>query len=45
MDAAHVDDFDPEAVPTVGVLLQELNDMSATQPGGEHHSGKPYFRV
>lgn len=45
VDAARVDDFDPEAVPTVGGLLQELNDASATQSSGEHHSGKPEFRV
>ncbi|CUA68839.1 DNA primase small subunit [Rhizoctonia solani] len=51
VDPAHVDDFDPEAVPTIGGLLQELNDASATQPGVEHHSDwentslKPYVEM
>ncbi|CAE6426328.1 unnamed protein product [Rhizoctonia solani] len=51
VDAAHVDDFDPESVPTIGGLLQELDNMPASQPGVEHHSDwehtslKPYVEM
>lgn len=39
VDPAHVDDFDPESVPTVGELLQELNNVPNAESGVEHHSG------
>ncbi|CEL62653.1 DNA primase small subunit [Rhizoctonia solani AG-1 IB] len=51
VDPAHVDEFDPEAVPTIGGLLRELDNLPATQPGVEHHSDwehtslKPYVEM
>lgn len=43
VDPATVDDFDPERVPTVVQLLQELDEAAPGPTGesGEHHSGKP----
>ncbi|KAF8733642.1 hypothetical protein AX14_003707 [Amanita brunnescens Koide BX004] len=39
VDPAKIDDFDPEAVPTVGQLLGELDAISKDDDGmGEHHS-------
>ncbi|KAG8711876.1 hypothetical protein FRC09_020374 [Ceratobasidium sp. 395] len=40
VDPARVNDFDPETVPSVGQLLQELNHVPDAEPGSEHHSGK-----
>ncbi|CAE6457758.1 unnamed protein product [Rhizoctonia solani] len=51
VDAAHVDEFDPENVPTIGGLLRELDEVPTTQPGVEHHSDwehtslKPYVEM
>ena len=39
VDPSTIDEFDPEAVPTVGQLLQELN-KAGNETEGEHHSGK-----
>lgn len=40
VDPAQIEDFDPEAVPTVGQLLDELNRFeSDPESPGEHHSG------
>ncbi|KAI0090465.1 prim-pol domain-containing protein [Irpex rosettiformis] len=47
VDPSDIDNFNPEAVPTVGQLLQELNNV-VTETEGEHHSDwektslKPY---
>ncbi|KAB5595833.1 DNA primase small subunit [Ceratobasidium theobromae] len=51
VDPALVDEFDPESVPTVGNLLQELNNIFNAEPGVEHHSDwertslKPYVEM
>lgn len=43
VDPSTIEDFNPEEVPTVWQLMQELNAVSsATQEGSEHHSGKPH---
>ncbi|KAG6920087.1 hypothetical protein DXG01_010155 [Tephrocybe rancida] len=49
VDPAHIDDFNPESVPTVGQLLQELDAVGRSEgEAGEHHSDwektslKPY---
>ncbi|KAG8720422.1 hypothetical protein FRC08_000295 [Ceratobasidium sp. 394] len=48
VDPARVNDFDPETVPSVGQLLQELDNVPSAEPGSEHHSDwehtslKPY---
>ncbi|KAG8736472.1 hypothetical protein FRC10_009298 [Ceratobasidium sp. 414] len=48
VDPARVNDFDPETVPSVGQLLQELNNVPGAEPSSEHHSDwehtslKPY---
>ncbi|KAG9123351.1 hypothetical protein FRC07_015058 [Ceratobasidium sp. 392] len=48
VDPARVDEFDPETVPSVGQLLQELNNVPDAESGSEHHSDwehtslKPY---
>ncbi|KAG6866642.1 hypothetical protein C0991_000752 [Blastosporella zonata] len=49
VDPAHIDDFNPETVPTVGQLLQELDTVGRSEgESGEHHSDwertslKPY---
>ncbi|KAF8629140.1 hypothetical protein AX17_005726 [Amanita inopinata Kibby_2008] len=49
VDPAKIEDFDPEAVPTVGQLLNELDDVGKHEDGqSEHHSDwertslKPY---
>jgi DNA primase small subunit len=39
VDPNHIDDFEPERVPTVAQLLHELNEAKETSEGGEHHSG------
>lgn len=44
VDPDHIDDFNPERVPTVGQLLRELDNISAGSDGtngdsAEHHSG------
>lgn len=39
VDPAHVDEFDPEAVPSVGQLLRELNNVPKLESDVEHHSG------
>ena len=38
VDPAKIDEFSPETVPTVGQLLNEL-DQAKVVEGGEHHSG------
>ena len=38
VDPSEIDKFNPDTVPTVGQLLQELNNVS-TETEGEHHSG------
>jgi DNA primase small subunit len=43
IDPAHVDEFDPETVPSVGQLLQELNNVPNAEPGVEHHSGMSHL--
>ncbi|KAF8606988.1 prim-pol domain-containing protein [Ceratobasidium sp. AG-I] len=51
VDPAHVDEFDPEAVPSVGQLLRELNDVPKAESDVEHHSDwehtslKPYVEM
>ncbi|QRV77525.1 DNA primase small subunit [Ceratobasidium sp. AG-Ba] len=51
VDPARVDDFDPETVPSVGQLLQELNNVPDSGTGSEHHSDwehtslKPYVEM
>lgn len=51
VDPALVDNFDPEGVPTVGELLQELNNVPNAESGVEHHSDwehtslKPYVEM
>jgi DNA primase small subunit len=43
VDPERIEEFDPEHVPTVGQLLQELDAIklsdSPAPDGGEHHSG------
>ena len=44
VDPDHIDDFNPERVPTVGQLLREPDNISAGSDGtngdsAEHHSG------
>lgn len=46
MDPEHIDEFNPESVPTVGQLLSELDDLGKANGKGdaaEHHSGPPFF--
>jgi len=52
VDPAKIDDFDPEAVPTVGQLLRELDAVGKDEESmGEHHSDwektslKPYVEM
>jgi DNA primase small subunit len=41
VDPSTIDEFDPEAVPTVEQLLQELNN-AGSETEGEHHSGMTF---
>lgn len=44
IDPAKIDDFDPEAVPTIGQLLRELDAVGKDEETmGEHHSGASLF--
>ena len=44
VDPAKIEEFDPEAVPTVGQLLKELDTIGKGEEGaGEHHSGMMFF--
>ncbi|KAG6852322.1 hypothetical protein H0H87_010298, partial [Tephrocybe sp. NHM501043] len=52
VDPTHIDDFDPETVPTVGQLLQELDAVGRSEgEPEEHHSDwektslKPYVDI
>lgn len=38
VDPERIDEFDPELVPTVGLLLREL-DATTAESSGEEHSG------
>lgn len=44
IDPKHVEDFDPEAVPTIVDLLRELNSWSSTVDGNvkEHNATERY---
>jgi len=45
VDPKRVDDFDPEQVPTVGLLLRELDQVKreeGKEPNWEQTSLKPY---
>lgn len=39
VDPDDIDNFDPEAVPTIAGLLNELNDVQRSGDTPEHHSG------
>ena len=44
IDPAKIDDFDPEAVPTVGQLLREMDAIGKDDDSmGEHYSGTSLF--
>ena len=48
VDPEHIDEFDPESVPTVGQLLRELDDLVKADGEGdaaEHHSGLSFSFV
>lgn len=54
VDPEHIDEFNPESVPTVGQLLSELDDLGKANGKGdaaEHHSDwektslKPYVEI
>jgi DNA primase small subunit len=47
VDPAHVDDFDPETVPTIGGLLQEFRNclMADWYVDWERTSLKPYVEM
>lgn len=40
VDPHDIDNFDPEKVPTVDQLLNELDQAGTDATPGEHHSGK-----
>ena len=42
VDPERIDEFDPELVPTVGLLLREL-DATTAESTGEEHSGSSSF--
>lgn len=41
VDPTRIEEFDPEKVPTVGQLLEELNRTEGEEESGDHDSGKP----
>jgi DNA primase small subunit len=44
VDPEHIDEFDPEKVPTVGQLLNELDSLADGEGGAaEHHAGASLF--